>query len=164
MPAFKYRLQPLLEQRQRDLESAEEALIKRQNDVREAELRKEQLLREQDALSRRLRENRKGILTTAPGELLTFHEVERRKLFLKGMAEELESLKDSVFSQQLVVEEARTKLQEAQFQASQARRAVEILEKHRQKLQKRFYAELEQKEALEQDELGNVMYLMQRSK
>jgi type III secretion system (T3SS) protein YscO len=69
-----------------------------------------------------------------------------------------------VFSQELAVDEVRGVVREAEMKTSERKRAVEILEKHRAKLEKRFLTEIEQKEALEQDELGNVMYLMQRAK
>jgi len=161
---FKYRLQPLFDQRQRDLEHAEEELLQRKKELRDAERRKQQLIDEERSLSIKLIESRRNILVPPPNQPLTFDELDRRKLFQKAMAEELESLRDAVFSQELAVDEVRGVVREAEMKTSERKRAVEILEKHRAKLEKRFLTEIEQKEALEQDELGNVMYLMQRAK
>ena len=164
MPHFKYRLEPLLDQRRRDLDAAEELRIKRRQEVLQAERRYADLQEQERDIARRLVEGRRHILDAKEGQPLTAVELDRRKLFLMGLALELESLKDAVFSQSLAVEEARNAAAEADTAVSACRRAVEIFEKHRAKLETRFKAELEQKEALEQDELGNVMYLMQRAK
>ena len=163
MPSFKYRLKPLLEQRQRALDAAEETVVERQKELRQAELQKELLESEQRRVAQKLLDGRRTLFHPTDGRPLTSDELMRRRLFLVTLAEELERLKDAIFSQQLAIADAAERLDESRSHESECRRAVEIMEKHRTKLEKRFRAEIEQKEALEQDELGNVMYLMKRS-
>src|SRR5262249_33579808 len=89
-------------------------------------------------------------------------EVQGRKAFVEALGEDVEKARDAVFSQEMVVQERNEGVGTATRQVAECTRQVDVLEKHRGKLEKRFRDELESKEALEQDELGNVMYLMRR--
>src|SRR5262245_37660297 len=135
MASFKYRLQPLFDQRERALEAAEEATTQRRKQVQQAEKQKEILESEQKHVLYKMVEGRKTLFQPVEGEPLTSSEILRRRLFLTSLAEDLERLKDAIFSQQIAIDEAKEQLAQARAHEAECRRAVEVMEKHRAKLQ-----------------------------
>lgn len=162
MPAFRYRLQPLLDQKIRAKESAEEALLERQREHHAALAREKELRELQRMLAETHQRSRRELLKQSGETPLSAAAILERKAFIEGLAEDLEKARDNVFAQQLVVGQCTERLEAAKCLVAECTREVDVLEKHRSKLEKRFRDELEAKEALEQDELGNVMYLMRR--
>ncbi len=61
-----------------------------------------------------------------------------------------------------MVETCEAALKEAKEHAAEARREVEVLAKHREKQEQRFRRELEAKEEVALDEIGNVLYATRR--
>jgi len=58
----------------------------------------------------------------------------------------------------LLIEDCKEQVDLAQRHLAKCSREVEILNKHREKLEQRFRREAERKEALELDEIGNMLY------
>jgi flagellar biosynthesis chaperone FliJ len=111
-------------------------------------------------LSARKAELRKALLHTAAS--LSGREAGVRKDYLRGLEQDVEAAKDAVFSQRLVVEEVEERLASARSQLAERTRDVEILEKHRDRLEQRYRRDVARKEAIEQDEVGNMLYLSRR--
>jgi hypothetical protein len=65
--------------------------------------------------------------------------------------------------QQFAVEEAQMKLGQAETYARDCSCEAEKLKRYRARLEKRFFAEETKKDELEQDELGNTIFLNQRA-
>jgi flagellar biosynthesis chaperone FliJ len=61
-----------------------------------------------------------------------------------------------------VLEGCEERLAEARRDLGEITREVEVLHKHRERLEQRFLREIERKDALEQDEIGNVLYMSRR--
>jgi flagellar biosynthesis chaperone FliJ len=78
------------------------------------------------------------------------------------MEAEAASATDAVRLQENRVQEARERVKRAQRVLTDAAREVEILERHRQRLESRFRREQDRKEAVEHDDAGNIIYLRRR--
>jgi flagellar biosynthesis chaperone FliJ len=83
---------------------------------------------------------------------------------LSGLKLDLQAAQSGVFSQQVFVDQAREGVREAQEALQVCRREVDVLDKYREKAEKRFLQEAAYREELEQDEIGNVMHLSRRSR
>lgn len=163
MAGFKFRLQPLLDEKLQKKKEAEDALVARQKELRAEEERlKELRLHEQSQIAKRVR--LRGELLSFPlGGNLSGEEIQRRMQYLKALGLEVDAARDAVFSQQMTIDEAREKLAEAQRNLAECSREAEVMNKYRAKLQQRWARDIEQKEALEQDEVGNMLYMKRRS-
>lgn len=162
MATFRYRLQPLLDQKSREKEEAEEALAERQKELRAERLKLEELRRKEEQLAARRDGLRRSLLDGGGEQPVTGDEVRRRVERLRALGQDVETARDAVFSQKIVIEEAEERLENARRQVAECTRQVEILTKHRSKLERRFLAEVERKEALEQDEIGNILFMRNR--
>jgi flagellar biosynthesis chaperone FliJ len=158
MPAFIYRLQPLLDQKIRLKEQAQELLAQKQTQLRQANERLEELRAAEEALAVKKQKLRSNLLVTADGRVLSGRELRQRRQHLQTVSDELDSAKDAVFSQELFIDECKEQVEAAQRHLTNCSRDVEILNKHREKLQQRFHRELERKESLELDEIGNMLH------
>jgi flagellar FliJ protein len=163
MAVFKYRLQPLLDQKLRVQEDAEEALAQRKKELREAEAHLEELKRREQELIAKRENLRRGVLDTGEAATLTVDAVKKRVEYVKALGLDIDAARDDVFSQKMVIDECNEKVGAAQKHLLECQREVEILTKYRDKLEQRFRREQEQKEALELDEIGNVMYMTRRT-
>jgi flagellar biosynthesis chaperone FliJ len=158
MPTFKYRLQPLLDQKIHLKEQAQEMLVEKQKQLRLAYEKLEELRASEQALVIKKDTVRRNLLVSRDGQAVAGVEVRRRSEHLQHVGLELDAAKDAVFSHQLFIDDCKEQVKLAQQHLAKCSRDVEILEKHREKLEERFYRELERKEALELDEIGNMLY------
>ena len=101
---------------------------------------------------------RRDLLLSQDGQPISGVEIARRREQLTSVTLDLEAAKDSVFAQQLFIEECKEQVDAAQRHLAKCSRDVEVLNKHREKLEQRFRRELDRKEALELDEIGNMLY------
>src|SRR5262245_45698136 len=162
MAAFRFRLQPLLDRKIETLEEARKALQARREELAAEEARLEECRARVRELTAKLEDLRRNIMTPAPDNTISGDEVRRRAEYLKALGLDVEAAKDAVFAQKLVVDECADKVKDAERYLAQCRRAVEVLEKYRDRLAERFRREQERKEAAEQDEIGNVLYMSRR--
>ncbi len=162
MATFRYRLQPLLDQKSREKEEAEEALAERQKELRAERQKLEELRKKEEQLAAQRDGLRRSLLDGGSERPVTGDEIRRRVERLRALGQDVETARDAVFSQKIVIEEAEERLENARRQVAECTRQVEILTKHRSKLERRFLAEAERKEALEQDEIGNILFMRNR--
>src|SRR5262249_55557775 len=154
-----FRLQTLLDQRTEEKQHAEELLAARERELADERhtLRKlEEEVRHAEELYQRKRVERfargaRGGSTFA-----------KQSDFLLGLKLDVQSAQSGVLSQQIFVDQASEAVQEARAALEDRRRDVDVLEKYRQKAEKRFLQEAAYREELEQDEIGNVMHLSRR--
>ena len=158
MPNFTYRLQPLLDQKIRIKEQAEQALVQKQEQLRLAKEKLEELRAAQRALAQKKQTLRRNLLISHDEQPISGVEISRRREQLASVTLDLEAAKDAVFAQELFIEECKEQVDAAQRHLAKCSRDVEVLNKHREKLEQRFRRELERKEALELDEIGNMLY------
>ena len=161
MKGFRFRLQPLLDLKLKAQEDAQKALDDRKKELAAEEKRLEEARQhEQDFIDTRERLRREVMVSSAGA--ITGDEVKRRVDYIRFLAQEIDTAKENVYAQQLVVTDAETAVNAARDHLAEATRQVDILEKYREKQETRYKRELEQKEALELDEIGNVLYSNRR--
>jgi len=158
MSSFRYRLQPLLDQKIDLKEQAQRALADKQKQHRLACEKLEELRASEEAIAAKKQMLRRNLLLSENGEVLNGVEIARRREHLQSVSAELEAAKDAVFAQQLFIEQCQEEVDLARRHLADCSREVEILNKHREKLEMRFRREAARKEALEVDEIGNMLY------
>ena len=160
MAKFQYRLQPLLDLKTERKEQCELALAERRRELaaeQEALVElEEKRVRVGAALTDALR-SRLAAGAGASGLALA-----QQTDYLRGLTADLTEAKSAVIAQQLRVREFERRVETARRQLADAVREVEVLEKHRERLQQRFAREQERKDALEQDDMGNVIFNQKR--
>jgi len=163
MATFKYRLQPLLDQKIQRQEEAEKTLAARIRELAAEQRKLKELEQRQRELAVKKQTRRREILVPRSGESVSGGEVQRRSEYLQGLEADLEQARGAVLAQDLTVEESKERLAQARRNLTACSRQVEILKKHRDKLEQRFRREIERKEALELDDVGNTLFLSRRS-
>jgi flagellar biosynthesis chaperone FliJ len=160
MPGFHYRLKPLLDKKQAAKEEAQRALGERQ---KEQAAEREQLdgcRRERERLESQLAQARRRVMGAAQGA--SGGAIQARRDYARGLAADVQAAADALAAQEIRVQEAEQRVAAARAELAERSREVDVLEKHRERLEQRFRREVERKEALEQEEMGNVMYLSRR--
>ena len=157
---FTYRLQLLLEQREKAKKEAEteQARLEQELERQQATLCSFEQ-REQKLIDRR-NHWRSQLLSVAGS--VTSQEACERSEFVKAIGLDIQAVRNDILSQQQVIKECEGRVQQAQARLQEARREQEILSKHRAKQEERFLRELQAKEDLELDEIGNVLYTTRR--
>jgi flagellar export protein FliJ len=160
MAVFKFRLQPLLEQRKLLTEKAEEQLAQRKKELAEAEAELRSLEQQEKDMEALLAQTRVDFLNApiSSGEQLRQH-----RDHIQVMNAHLDEARDNTTTYRITVDQIRETVTAARAEVDECRRQEEILMKYRDKQEQRFRAEEERKEAAEADELGTTMYLGRRA-
>jgi flagellar FliJ protein len=159
MASFKYRLQTLLEQKIEAKRQAQAAVGQALRSLEEAQRTLEELRNKEQALHDKKTRLRKGMFAPDPGEKLAAADLQGRDAYLKRLGEEADEAGAEVFGQRIVVEECEEGVQKARRALAEAAREVEVLEKHKAKLEERFHREHERQEALQMDEAATSAFL-----
>ena len=160
MAQFHYRLQILLDLKIDAREKLERALADRQRELAAENQALAELEESQRALEATLKEARLARLGTAEG--INGHTLEIRTQYLRRLVQDVETGQGAVSAQRLRVGEFQDRVAETRQLLADAAREVEVLEKHKERLEKRFLRALEQKQALEQDEMGGIIFNQRR--
>jgi flagellar biosynthesis chaperone FliJ len=162
MSQFRYRLQPLLNEKLALKGDAEEALAKRQAELRAEQEKLETLNHRVDALCGRKSAFRANLLAGSAAGGIDGMDAQLRRDYVRGLDQDIEEARDAVLSQKTVIDGCVEHVAAARRELAGRTREVEVLKKHRERLEQRFLRELERKDALEQDEIGNVLYMSRR--
>ena len=160
MEQFRYRLQLLLDLKIERRQDRERALAERQRELAMEQSALSELEREQEKLESALSEGRRGRLIT--GIAAGGHDLRLRTEYLRRVASDVEIGRGAVSAQRLRVGEFQDRVAQAREALADAAREVEVLKKHRERLEKRFLRVMEQREAQEQDELGGILFNQRR--
>jgi flagellar biosynthesis chaperone FliJ len=158
MATFHYRLQALLDQKLERKREAERELGLRRQELRASEERLGELQEKLRIAEARHGDLRRSIVSgRSAGE-----DVQRRVNDVAISARRIEAIKDDIMSQRIEIEERKEKVDQAVGALAAATRELEILNKHRDKSERRFRAEVDRKEAIEQDEIASALYETRR--
>lgn len=158
MPVFRYRLQTLLDQKLEHKQEAERVLAQRRKELREAEERLAGLRTRQEELEAGRAARRASLLPgTSSGE-----EIRRRRDDLSLAARRVEDIKDEVMAQRIQIEDRKEQVETAASALAAVAREAEVLTKHRSRGERRWNAEVERKEAIEQDEIASALHQARR--
>jgi len=163
VPLFRYRLQTLLDEKAQAKEQAQHAFAAAQRELRAEEEEFEACVREQKAAVERLRRTRVESMSPVVGG--TSGEWMRlRRDHVGRLYDEWREAAKATRAQEVSVNEAGDRLAAAREMLASRSRDVEVLEKHRARLERRFNNEAERKEALDQEEMANVIFLRGRAR
>ncbi|WNG35187.1 flagellar assembly protein FliH [Archangium minus] len=160
-----YRLQTLLEMRERAKEEAEQAFS---DAVKALEKQKAELKRMEQELETRKAERKQKVTAylqqimakgnTGPNSFTMMNRYEERlKDEEAQLALEIEQQKEVVKTAEKLVEQRRREMAEAA-------KELKAIEKHKENWQKQIRAERQAKEELNQEEIGNTLFLMRQRK
>jgi len=147
MKLFRYRLQPLLDQKEKRKREIAEKLTETREQVAAGQQRLEELKTQVEELKQKREGLRRDMLSVPAGCVLTGMEVRHRVDRLLTISGELEAAKGAFFLQGTAIEEAEARVLEQQQHLADASREIQILTKHRDKSERRFLREIEMKEA-----------------
>lgn len=158
MPQFHYRLQTLLHQKVEHKQEAERLQLQRRKELRQSEQALAALLARQEELETARAACRAGLFCgESSGE-----EMRRRRDDVALAARRVEDVKDEVMAQRIAIEERNEQLDAATSALASATRELEVLNKHRSRSERRWMAEAERKEAIEQDDIASALHQTQR--
>jgi flagellar biosynthesis chaperone FliJ len=154
---FRYRLQTLLDQKIQAKEDAQHALAAAQRELRKEQEELESCRREQQICAGRVRAAQVERVLHAVGEWLVL-----KRDYIARLKDECDDASDATRAQELRVSETEERVTAGRETLAAASRDLEVLEKHRERLERRFNDEAKRKEALNQEEMANVIYLQGR--
>jgi flagellar biosynthesis chaperone FliJ len=160
MSPYQYRLQPLLDLKVKRRQELERAVADRQRELAAEKEALAELKRAHEQMKSKLAEALRARLSEgseAQGYTLGLH-----TYYLRGLTADVKSGNDAVAAQRVRVGEFQDRLAEARRQLADAAREVEVLNKHRERLEVAFLRAADRKEALEQDEMGNFIFNRRR--
>jgi flagellar export protein FliJ len=160
MARFQYRLQPLLDLKTERKEQLELALAERRKELAAEQEALAELEQKRDALRVALAEALRQRLAAGAGA--SGHALGQHTDFLRGLTADVMSAAAATTAQALRVRQFERLVDEARRQLAEAVREVEVLKKHRERVQQRFLREQERKDAVEQDDMGNVIFNSKR--
>lgn len=155
-----YPLKQVLEIKHKRVDDAERLVVKREEELEN----EREILRQREADRDKVKQHRADKLQQLRDSLdegTTSPEVQQKKRYIEVVDEKLEAEEQKVKAQQEQVEVAEKNLEVAKEELRDRRKEVEKLETHRKEWMKEARLEIEQKEAIELDELGSIMYLAQ---
>jgi len=158
----KYRLQPLLEVKERHKRQTEIALSKAFKELKEEEEKLKKLEREkQEIVEKRLQTRREMAEMVRMGESQV-SDSHTRLNYLKKLQEDEEKKDQEIEDQKLAIKRAEEKLAQAKRDYIDACKEVKIMEKHKELWAKKVKQKLEYQEAKQMNELGNVIHQIRK--
>jgi flagellar export protein FliJ len=159
MLSFRYRLQTLLDQKIEAKNQAQAEVGKALRAVDEANRTLEELRNKEQALNDKKTQLRNSLFASESGQRLLAADLQGRTAYLRRLDAEVEDAGAEVFGQRIVIEECEDAVRETRRLLAEASRGVEVLEKHKSKLEERFRKEQERQEALQMDEAATAAFL-----
>ena len=160
MSIFRFRLQRLLDQRVSVKEDAVKNLAERQTELRREEETLALAQRRIDKLKHEILSTRQAALDL---EAVGAHTLVQLSDCLRGMANDADAARDALAAQELAVDHAKSRLEQARGHLAVCRREEEILTKFRDKLRQRFLEREARIEDFKQDEIANILCLARSS-
>jgi flagellar biosynthesis chaperone FliJ len=163
MTQFRYRLQLLLERKEEAKKEAQRELKRKERELHAAIEALESLLHQEKQLVEKRLQLRRDLLKKQDKDgALTAGEVFDRSQYVRVVGIQIEEIRAEVVRQRETLKQHEMRVEEAKKRVAEGRREVEVLTKHRTKQQERFLRDLQAKEELALDEVGNVLYTTRR--
>jgi flagellar export protein FliJ len=154
----KYRLQPILDEKERLREAAVEFLNKKKDELKAEEKKLENIKEElKNAI------NRKDEMVQEYNEKMfagkyTIDEIKVRKLHIEDMAFKIQEIKQAVENQRKAVARAEAEVKKAEDALIAASKEVQVMEKHKENWERALKEEEMKKEAKQLEEIAQIMY------
>lgn len=160
----KYRLQIVLDKRQKAKEDAEKSLVEAQKAL-EAEKQKELQCVQAVEDAKKIKENAKVELNQKIFEgKLSVEKIRMGKDHLKSLDFEIKKAEQKLEEQRVRVREAESFLEQRRTELVEKTKDFQAIEKHKEKWAENLKKEIENAEQNEQEEIGNVLFLARKIK
>lgn len=160
MVEFRYRLDVLLEQKQKALEDAQRAMAERISKLRQEQARLQQLETDAELASAKA-EAARAVRYQADGAV-TAEQLQRRCEESRWLQKEAGWARDAVLEQRIAIEDAEDEVERTRKDVAEANRQVEVLKTHRARQKARFLKEQERQESIEMDDVGSAQHYQRR--
>jgi flagellar export protein FliJ len=160
MARFTYRLQQLLDLKLERKEQLQQELGRRQRELAAEQEAGEELRRQRILVQENLtaaQSSMRGGTQGTSGRIIQQHAD-----YVRGLSADLSAAKDAEFAQELRIREFEGRVASARRLLADCSREVEVLNKHRDRLERRFLKELEKREAIQQDDITNSKFHPER--
>ncbi len=152
-----YRLQALLEAKERAKSRAEIALAKAIGKLEEAKKKEKKLKEEKTAIGKRRKEARKKLEDELMGGPGVAGSGERHVAFMRGLEEDEKKKDQEIEKQQEVVAACETACRRARRDYIDAVKELRVMEKHKKLWEKKLKTELDRREDEELDEISQML-------
>lgn len=154
----KYRLQPILDEKERLREDAIQFLNKKKDELKAEEKKLEQIKEELTAAI-----ERKNLMTQEYNDKMfsgkyTVDEIKIRKIHIEDMILKIEEIKQAVENQRKAVARAEGEVRKAEDALIAASKEVQVMEKHKENWHQALKEEERKKEAKQLEEIAQIMY------
>lgn len=163
----KYRLEPILVEKERLREAAVHFLNKKKDDLAAEEQKLADVQAELQAAIDRKAQMIQEYNDNMFGGKYNIDEIKIRKLHIEDMGFKIKEIQQAVENQRKAVARAETEVRKAEDALIAASKEVQVMEKHKENWQRTLKEEELKKEAKELEEIGQTMYtasMMTRSK
>lgn len=160
----KYRLQIVLDKRQKIKEDAEKNLGEAQKAVLEQQKIEEECVRDVEKAKKRKDDEKAELNRKTMEGQLSIEKIKMGKEFLKTLDFEIKKAQEKLEQQRVKVQEAKDFVEKRRAELVEATKEFQAIEKHKEKWLEQTKKETEAKEQEEQEEIGNVLYLQRKSK
>lgn len=158
----KYRLQPVLDKRQKIKEEAEKALGTAQKALDAEKKKEEECIQAVEQAKRTKEEFKVEMNQKMLKENLEVSKITMLKNYLKSLDYAIVQAQEKLQEQKLRVQKAENVVEEKRAELIEATTEFQAIEKHKQKWIEGIKKEMEEAEQKEQEEIGNVLYLQRK--
>lgn len=152
-----YPLEKVLEIKINRVKEQEKVVEQKKEALRKEEEQLTKVKEERDQVQNHM-DDKKSQLREAYDEGTTSDKIEQMNLYIDVVNERLDEENQKVTDQEDKVEVAKQELEQAKLDLKDKMKQVDKLETHKEEWGKEIKLELEQEEAKEMDEVGNILY------
>ncbi|MBL8196417.1 MAG: flagellar FliJ family protein [Blastocatellia bacterium] len=158
MSKVKYRLQPILDEKERLREDAIQFLNKKKDELKAEEKKLEQIKEELTAAIERKNQMTQEYNDKMFSGKYTVDEIKIRKIHIEDMISKIEEIKQAVENQRKAVARAEGEVRKAEDALIAASKEVQVMEKHKENWHQALKEEERKKEAKQLEEIAQIMY------
>lgn len=158
MSKVKYRLQPILDEKERLREDAIQFLNKKKDELKAEEKKLEQIKEELTIAIERKNQMTQEYNDKMFSGKYTVDEIKIRKIHIEDMISKIEEIKQAVENQRKAVARAEGEVRKAEDALIAASKEVQVMEKHKENWQQALKEEERKKEAKQLEEIAQIMY------
>jgi hypothetical protein len=162
--AAKYRLQIVLDKRQKVKEDAEKNLADSQKALQKEKDIEQERIQDIEKAKKRKEDEKVEMNRKIMEGLWDVDKIKNGKLFLKSLDFEIKKAEDRLEEQRQKVKEAEAFVEQRRAELVEATKDYQAIEKHKENWQQQVKKEIEYKEQEEQEEIGNVLFLARKAK
>lgn len=159
----KYPLEQVLEVKRKRVEEAEKVVAEKKKQLEREEEKLKRAEQERDKVKKHYQDKLQQLREVMDAGTTT-DKIQQMRVYLKVVEEKLAQEEDKVKKQKLAVEQAQVDLKNAQETWKQCIKEVDKLVEHRKMWLKEMQLEVDREEAKEQDELGSVMFMSNKTR